>query len=94
MTDASAEPLYRLYGEMAALKAVVGVMLPFSSQPQALLAVIESLEQATLETLGALPEEHPMRDGFQGTLANYRLILRKSIEDAARAADSAANDAG
>ncbi|MGY3266771.1 hypothetical protein [Lysobacter sp. HA35] len=87
MTDASAEPLYRLYGEMAALKAVVGVMLPFSSQPQALLSVIESLEQATMETLGALPESHPMRDGFQGTLENYKLILRKSLEDAARAAN-------
>ena len=87
MTDASGDPLYRLYGEMAALKAVVGVMLPLSTQPQALLSVIESLEQATLETLGALPPEHPMRDGFQGTLENYRLILRKSLEDASRAAN-------
>ena len=87
MTDASGDPLYRLYGEMAALKAVVGVMLPLSTQPQALLSVIESLEQATLETLGALPPEHPMRDGFQGTLENYKLILRKSLEDASRAAN-------
>jgi hypothetical protein len=87
MSDASGDPLYRLYGEMAALKAVVGVMLPLSPQPQALLAVIESLEQATLETLGALPPDHPMRDGFQGTLENYRLILRKSLEDASRAAN-------
>ena len=87
MSDASVDPLYRLYGEMAALKAVVGVMLPLSPQPQALLAVIESLEQATLETLGALPPDHPMRDGFQGTLENYRLILRKSLEDASRAAN-------
>lgn len=90
MTESSGEPLYRLYGEMAALKAVVGVLLPFSPQPQALLAVIESLEQATLETLGALPPEHPMRDGFQGTLENYKRILAKSIEDAAQAA----NDGG
>ena len=87
MSDASGDPLYRLYGEMAALKAVVGVMLPLSPQPQALLAVIESLEQATFETLGALPPDHPMRDGFQGTLENYRLILRKSLEDASRAAN-------
>lgn len=93
MTDTSGDPLYRLYGEMAAVKAVVGVMLPLGPQPHALLAVIESLEQATLETLGALPEDHPMRDGFQGTLANYKLILRKSIEDAAQAAGNAANDA-
>ena len=93
MTDASGDPLYRLYGEMAAVKAVMGVLLPLSPQPQALLAVIESLEQATLDTLGALPPDHPMRDGFQGTLANYKLILRKSIEDAARTADGAANDA-
>lgn len=89
MTDASADPLYRLYGEMAALKAVVGVLLPLSPQPQALLAVIESLEQATMATLGALPEDHPMRDGFQGTLDNYKLILRKSLEDATRAANDA-----
>ena len=87
MTDKSGDPLFRLYGEMAALKAVVGVMLPLSSQPQALLAVIESLEQATLETLGALAADHPMRDGFQGTLENYKLILRKSIEDSTRAAN-------
>lgn len=87
MTDTSGDPLYRLYGEMAALKAVVGVLLPLSTQPQVLLAVIESLEQATLETLGALPEDHPMRDGFQGTLGNYKQILRKSLDDAARAAN-------
>ncbi|GAB6194954.1 hypothetical protein [Lysobacter xanthus] len=89
MTDTSGDPLYRLYGEMAALKAVVGVMLPLGPQPQALLAVIESLEQATLETLGALPVGHPMRDGFQGTLENYKLILNKSLEDASRAANDA-----
>lgn len=89
MTDTSGDPLYRLYGEMAAVKAVVGVMLPFSAQPQALLAVVESLEQATMETLGALPADHPMRDGFQGTLENYKLILRKSLEDAMRAANDA-----
>ena len=89
MTDSPGDPLYRLYGEMAALKAVVGVMLPLSPQPQALLSVIESLEQATLETLGALPADHPMRDGFQGTLENYKLILRKSLEDATRAANDA-----
>ena len=94
MTDTSGDPLFRLYGEMAALKAVVGVLLPLSPQPQALLAVIESLEQATLETLAALPEEHPMRDGFQGTLGNYKLILRKSIADASTSANDAANDAG
>lgn len=87
MTDASGDPLFRLYGEMAAVKAVLGVLLPLSPQPQALLAVIESLERATMETLGALPPEHPMRDGFQGTLDNYRLILTKSLEDAARAAN-------
>lgn len=87
MSDASADPLFRLYGEMAAVKAVVGVMLPLGPQPQALLAVIESLERATLETLGALPPEHPMRDGFQGTLDNYKLILRKALEDAAQAAN-------
>jgi hypothetical protein len=89
MSDASADPLYRLYGEMAALKAVVGVMLPLSPQPQALLAVIETLERATLETLGALPPDHPMRDGFQGTLDNYKLILRKALEDASQAANDA-----
>jgi hypothetical protein len=66
------------------------VLLPLSSQPQALLAVIESLEQATLETLGALPADHPMRNGFQGTLENYKLILSKSLQDAAQ---TAANDA-
>ena len=87
MSDASADPLFRLYGEMAAVKAVVGVMLPLGPQPQALLAVIEALERATLETLGALPPEHPMRDGFQGTLDNYKLILRKALEDAAQAAN-------
>lgn len=87
MTDASGDPLFRLYGEMAAVKAVLGVLLPLSPQPQALLAVIESLERATMETLGALPAEHPMRDGFQGTLENYRLILTKSLEDAVRAAN-------
>lgn len=90
MSDASGDPLFRLYGEMAALKAVVGLLLPLGAQRQALLTVIESLEQATLETLGALPVDHPMRDGFQGTLENYKLILRKSLEDASRAA----NDAG
>lgn len=89
MTDTSSDPLYRLYGEMAALKAVVGVLLPLSPQPQALMAVIESLEQATLETLGSLPADHPMRDGFQGTLGNYKRILAKSIEDATRAANDA-----
>ncbi|GAB2509560.1 hypothetical protein [Lysobacter humi (ex Lee et al. 2017)] len=87
MTDASGDPLFRLYGEMAAVKAVLGVLLPLSPQPQALLAVIESLERATMETLGALPAGHPMRDGFQGTLENYRLILTKSMEDAVRAAN-------
>lgn len=87
MSDASADPLFRLYGEMAAVKAVVGVMLPLGPQPQALLAVIESLERATLETLGGLPPDHPMRDGFQGTLENYKLILRKALEDAAQAAN-------
>ncbi|WP_133501756.1 hypothetical protein [Cognatilysobacter terrigena] len=90
MTDTSGDPLYRLYGEMAAVKAVVGVMLPFSAQPQALLALIQSLEQATMETLGALPADHPMRDGFQGTLENYKLILTKSLEDAMRAANDGA----
>ena len=90
MTDTSGDPLYRLYGEMAAVKAVVGVMLPFSVQPQALLALIQSLEQATMETLGALPADHPMRDGFQGTLENYKLILTKSLEDAMRAANDGA----
>jgi hypothetical protein len=87
MTDTSGDPLFRLYGEMAAIKAVVGVMLPLSPQPQALLAVIQSLEQATLETLAGLPAGHPMRDGFLGTLDNYKLILAKSIEDASKAAN-------
>lgn len=87
MTDASGDPLFRLYGEMAALKAVVGVMLPLHPQPHALLSVIETLEQATGATLGALAPDHPMRDGFQGTLENYKLILRKSLEDASRAAN-------
>lgn len=90
MTDTSGDPLYRLYGEMAAVKAVVGVMLPFSAQPQALLGLIGSLKKATMETLGALPADHPMRDGFQGTLANYKLILTKSLEDAMRAANDGA----